>query len=381
MDAEHDNPRHHDPSGSSTSPGVLGLAAVVTLGVIPWLYGVHAIVLAEANTWAGHVAHALRDSLLAFPLAVLAVGAARWPANRWGLGQDSVQDRLGQAALISLMFALLLVPSVGAHEFLDRWLDGGSPGQAFHGHGLRVGLERATDVVGLTLHGFRDALVGLAAAFPVTILGLASGQRGRRREVKALRSTVWAAPARLVVPAVAGLVVLGLGATALTFTLGEEADPDHAAAAHQPVVTQLAFGSLAEVGGLRFTVRSAKWVSIGPEMGRGIATPVSLITGDLPDRLYLEFAIENLGNKTRSFERKEVRLQGPSGAAWGPLADDFPAITLGPQEALTTMLIFEVPVPEAGLQLAWVREQHEAHIPIATAGADREIPKTRDVTQ
>lgn len=198
MDTVHAMPHHHHPSGTPRSPSVSGLAALVTLGVIPCLYGLHAIALGEANTWAGPVAHATRDSLLAFPLAVLAVGAGRWLASRWGIGEASSRDRLGRAALIALTFALCLVPAVGVHQYLDWWLDGGSPTHVTHSHGLRVASEGGTGIVDLTLHGFRDALVGLAAAFPVTLLGLAltSGRRGSRRVAGGLQSTAWATPAR-----------------------------------------------------------------------------------------------------------------------------------------------------------------------------------------
>jgi hypothetical protein len=252
-------PHHHNPSGTPQGPSVSGLAALLTLGVIPWLYGVHAIALGEANTWAGHVAHATRDSLLAFPLAVLAVGAGRWLAIRWGIGETSSRDRLGQAALIALAFAVCLVPAVGMHQYLDWWLDGGSPTHVTHSHGLLIASEEGTGLVDLTLHGLRDALVGLAAAFPVTLLGLAlaSGRRGSRRVAGALQPTAWATPARLVVPAAAGLVFLGLVATALTFTLGEGADPDHASATHSLLVTVVPTSAVAEVGGLRVTTRSA----------------------------------------------------------------------------------------------------------------------------
>jgi hypothetical protein len=319
--------------------------------------------------------------LLAFPLAVLAVGAAAWLASRWGIEGDSVAARVGQAALIALAFAVCLVPSVGVHEYLDRWLDGGA--QTFQGHGLRSGLERSTDVLGLTLHGLRDALMGLAAAFPATLLGLTlmAGWRSHPRAIGGPPSSNWASPARLVVPLAGVLVVLGLGVTALTFALGEQADPDHALATHPVLVTAVPTSAMAVLDGLRVTTRSAQWVSQVPEGRKGIAQPVSLKPGDLPDRLYLEFTVENLGGQTRTFGRREVRLLAPSGTAWAPLADDFPDIVLGPQDSLTSMLIFEIPAPEAGLRIAWVRARQEVRVPIATTDADRFASTTRVVAQ
>jgi hypothetical protein len=372
----------HDPSGTSRSQGILELASLLTLGVIPWLYAVHAVVLGEADTWAGHIAHAIRDSLLAFPLTVLAVGVGGWIARRWGIGRDSALDRLGQAALITLAFALCLAPSVGVHEYLDRWLDGGAT-KAFQGHGFRSDLEGASDVLGLILHSLRDTLMGLAAAFPVTLLGLTlmPGRQSSRRMVGGLPSANWASPARLAIPTVGALVVLGMGVTALTLTLRGEADPGHTLAAHPVLVTSIPTSAVAEVGGLRITTLSAKWVSQVPEGRKGIAQPVSLTPGELPDRLYLEFTVRNIGDQTRTFGRREVRLLAPSGTAWAPLADDFPDILLGPRDSLTTMLIFEVPAPEPGLRIAWARGRQEVRVPIATTDADRFASRTRVVTQ
>ena len=138
---------------------------------------------------------------------------------------------------------------------------------------------------------------------------------------------------------------------------------------------------MAELDALRVTTRSAQWVSQVPEGRKGTAKPVSLVPGDLPDRLYLEFTLENLGHQSRTFGRREVRLEAPSGATWLPLADDFPGIILGPREALTTMLIFEIPAPEAGLHLAWVRGKWAVRVPIAITDADRFASKMRETTQ
>lgn len=382
MDTMNAGPRQHNRADVIRSSKIFELAAVVSLVVLPWLYGAHVILLGEANTWAGHIAHAIRDSLLAFPVAVLAVGAGGWLAGRWGIEGDSIRARVGQAALIALAFAVCLVPSVGVHEYLDRWLDSGGA-QAFQGHGLRSGLESSTNVLGLALHGLRDALMGLAAAFPATLLGLGlmAGGRSHPRAIGELPSTNWGSPARFVVPLAGVLVVFGLGVTALTFTPGAEADLDHALATHPLLVTAVPTSAMAELDGLRVITRSAQWVSQVPEGKKGLAKPVSLVPGDLPDRLYLEFTVENLEDQARAFGRGEVRLEGPSGAAWAPLADDFPAIILGPREALTSMLIFEVPAPEAGLHIAWVRGRQAVRVPIAITDADRFASKTRERTQ
>lgn len=382
MDAAHDTSKNNESTGVSQRPNIFRLTAVVTFGVIPWLYGVHAVILGETNTWAGHLAHATRDSLLAFPLGLLAVGVGRWLAGRWGMRGESSLSRVGQAALIALAFALCLAPSVGVHEYLDRWLDGGAA-QLYHGHGLRTSLEGATDVLGLTLHGLRDALMGLAAAFPATLLGLTllAGWRYQPRVLDRLSSDTWALPARFVVPAVGVLIAIGMGVTALTFMLGEKGDSDHAPATHPVLVTEVPTSAKAEVGGLRVTTRSAKWVSQVPEAAKGKARTISVNPGVLPDRLYLEFTVANLGDQARTFGRREVRLLAPSGTTWAPLADDFPDIVLGPQDALTTMLIFEVPAPEAGLRLAWLRGKQEVRMPIAITDADRFAPKTRVGTQ
>jgi len=74
--------------------------------------------------------------------------------------------------------------------------------------------------------------------------------------------------------------------------------------------------------------------------------------GNDADRIYVEVTLENTGDRLRGVGRGVFRVVAPDGAGWGPLADDFPEILLGPRETLTTRLIFEVP-PQA-TQLAFM---------------------------
>jgi hypothetical protein len=377
MDAAHalDTPDH---APTDRNPHVFALAAALAFGVSAWLYGVHIVLVGESNTLAGHLAHATRDGLLAFPLAVLAVGFGRWLAHRWGIGEDSARDRLAVAAGITLVFAVGLVPGAGTHLWLDRFLDNDAPGHLFHGHGIPVGVEGATDLLSVAVHGVRDALIGLAAAFPVAVFGLALGAWRRRvRFSGQLATSGWTLPGRLLVSTAAVLVLVGSEITLLTFAGGGEADDDHHAVVHHaPIVTAIPTAAAAEVDGVRVVTRSAQWVRYQPAPASG-RTPASVD----PDRLYLVFTIENPGSQTRTFARKEVHLIAPSGTVWTPLADDFPAIHLGPRDSLTTMLVFEVPAPEPGLQLAWVRGSGETRIPLGELFIDPLAQKPVSISQ
>jgi hypothetical protein len=377
MDAAQNKLEDLDHTGADQSPSLFELAAVVALGASAWLYGVHVILLSEADTLAGHLSHMIRDGMMAFPVAAIAVGFGRWLAGRWGIREGSARDRVGLAAIMALIFAICLVPGVGVHQYLDRILDADAPGHQFHGHGIPVSATGAVDLLDLAVHGVRDALIGLAAAFPVTLLGLTLGARRRdRREAGRPATQGWALAGRLTACASIALVMLGVGVTGLTFRFGDPADDDHAPANHPVRVTAVPAGAAAEVDGLRVIPRSAKWVRHAPG-----APSARTASPSEPDRLYLEFTVENPGTQARTFGRKEVRLEAPSGSAWVPLADDFPAIHIGPQDALTTMLIFEVPKPEPGLQLAWARGDREARIPIADGLDERSDGKAARVSR
>jgi hypothetical protein len=146
-----------------------------------------------------------------------------------------------------------------------------------------------------------------------------------------------------------------------------EVDPEHAPVGRRPVISLVPAGAAAQAGDLRFTPRTVKWVRHPhpPVLDARAAAPPAAAE---PHRLSVEFTIANLGSGTRAFGRRDIRLQAPDGRAWSPVADDFPAIVLEPQEAVTSMLIFEMPGPAPGLQLVWAHGGREIGIPVASAG-------------
>jgi hypothetical protein len=120
-----------------------------------------------------------------------------------------------------------------------------------------------------------------------------------------------------------------------------------------------------DAGDLRIALQSAKWVR-QPRLAEpfGVASAGTVAAGD-PDRIYLEISLVNLGSLPRNVGRGEFRMLARDGTGWAPLADDFPAILLGPGETLTTRLIFEVPAQAARLELVSSAAAAEARIPIA----------------
>jgi DNA-binding beta-propeller fold protein YncE len=180
---------------------VVLLASLLAFAVIVWEHTVHFYILGHGDTLAGHLGHMLRDGFLAWPLALVAVIGGLSLAQRVGMRQHRLRDLLGQAALISLGFALLLVPSVGLHELIDRALMG-------QGVALATVIESHGGLGGLLLHGVGDALVGLPIALLLSMLGvlLLAGSRAASSRWRWLPRAVQLAPVALVL-----IVLIGAG--------------------------------------------------------------------------------------------------------------------------------------------------------------------------
>jgi hypothetical protein len=276
------------------------------------------------------------------------------------MGTASVSDRLSLAALITLLFALSLLPLAVAHNFLDQWLDADSPAAMFPGHRHPDGLVAAANPLSRVLRGLRDVLIAVAAAFPTSLLGL--GLRPGRWSLLAARAE-WATPAALTIPLAGALVVLGVGITAVS--LGRtEVDPEHAVIARRPVVTVVPAGAAARAGDLRLTPRAVKWIRHAHPVTLGRRAPAMPAAAPESHRLSVEFTIANTGSSRRTFARSDIRLQAPSGRAWSPAGDDFAPMLLAPQEAVTSLLVFEVPAAMPGLEIAWTFGGREIRIPI-----------------
>jgi hypothetical protein len=387
MTVTHDTPGDDRTARRPDERGVLALAGLLAFGVVAWLHVLHTIALAEPETWAGHALHIARDGSLSFPLALLAVGMGRWLGQR-SAGDDSRVRPLLAASVASLAFSLFLVPGLGAHEFLERVLDGARHSH-LHPRPLR-GLEGATGVVGVTLHGVRDALIGHMVGFPLLIVGLRLPRRRGHGSVgptqQSLWSASWPSPTRRVVSSAAMLAVVGVACAGWTLREGDQAGHEgaRAAGAHALIVSDVSASARHEASGLHMEMQSARWVSPPRETRPGVArVPAPSVPPD-PDRLYVEVAVWNRTAQARTFGRDQFRLEARNGDRWSALADNFPAIVLPPNEDLVTMLIFEVPDPHGGLDLVWRSGPDEARIPIADASLGRRVPpieqRTKQIT-
>ena len=110
-------------AGGRTHDTVI-LASLLAFGVAAWEHVFHSHILGQDGSLLGHVAHALRDGVLAMPLGLLTVAGGLWVGRRLGMHCATWLNLLGQAALISLSFGLLLVPAVAIHTLIDTALTG-----------------------------------------------------------------------------------------------------------------------------------------------------------------------------------------------------------------------------------------------------------------
>ena len=136
------------------------------------------------------VMHWVSDSLLALPLAMLAVWLGTWVANWRGIGRRRTADLMTRAMTIAVIFAVLLIPGGLLHEQIDALLS--YKRVSLHTH---VGLAVARDwrdpevMAALISHTFGDGLLGQLAGLPL-IVGLMAVFARRSR--KASRGVVQA---------------------------------------------------------------------------------------------------------------------------------------------------------------------------------------------
>jgi len=143
----------------------LWLAALLAIGVVIWEHMVHAYAL--GHSLADHLAQALLDSMLAWPLAFLAVRGGLWCGQRFGRSRPAWRSLLGQALCISVSFALLLIPAVGVYSLINTVLPGGDGALRQSAALFPGGLWE------VLLHGAQDALVSQVVALPLMLAGLA----------------------------------------------------------------------------------------------------------------------------------------------------------------------------------------------------------------
>ena len=101
------------------------LSLVLAFVVIAWQQLMHSVLFGYHSDGTGAVvAHWLRDGLLTLPAAVLAVVLGIRFARVWGRSETEVQVIVSRTVSVAAVFAVLLVPLVGIHSALDRFLGG-----------------------------------------------------------------------------------------------------------------------------------------------------------------------------------------------------------------------------------------------------------------
>jgi FtsP/CotA-like multicopper oxidase with cupredoxin domain len=152
---------------------IILLSLVLSAGVVGFEFLAH-MIFAHA---AGGLAHGARDVLIAVPVAVAAAWLGLRLTSRLGLDGRRAAA-LNKSALVSLVFMVLLIPSAGAHDAIDRFFDGPGAASAHDGHSV---LLAGTGLTGQLLHGLSDALLGQAVALPMLFAALLLLARFRAR--------------------------------------------------------------------------------------------------------------------------------------------------------------------------------------------------------
>jgi len=341
------------------STGAVALSLLLTLCAIGWLRGLQAIGLTVTDTWAYSPSHIAKDAALIFPIGLLAIAAGAWLADRWDL-QPTFTGLVASAALIAAAFALLLVPVLGLHHYVAHALDSSEPGHAFHGLIRTARLGVLGRLLWNLLEGLHDALFAYAVTVPSVLLGLMvlTAMARRHSAPPAHRSGARGTLRRAMVTSGGVLCVYAAAVAGVSFALTGDETVHHAE--HGSLAATVPVGVEAKVGSVRVAVQSATWLRQPRATQQLAATGVRAV----PDRVYLDVRIKNVGTISRRIGRRDFRLRGPDGS-WGPLADDFPDFVLAPHEQLHTRLIFEVPRRPVELEFAWDDATPRVHVPLA----------------
>ena len=133
--------------------------------------------------------------------------------------------------------------------------------------------------------------------------------------------------------------------------------------------TAAAAGPVAEVGGLWLRVEFAAWDR--PHVYAQSKHPI--LTNELSERrLEVRMSLQNPTDQPQAVNPREFQLRARSGAVW-PAVSVLPATLVGPKQAVTSILAFNVLAKIAGIQLVWSKDGHEVRIPLedTTARSDR----------
>jgi len=175
-------PRARAPAAAPFRQNTLLVALIIVFPVIGLEQFLHTTPLELQRQPLYEGLHWLSDSLLALPLAALAVWAGNWLATRLGIGGSHVSDVFTRACLIALMLAVLLVPGEALHEQVDQ-LTHTHVSLGFHSHGAGNPGTTTSGLLAFTAsvrHGLTDGLEGQAVGLPLAFVALL-GARTRRR--------------------------------------------------------------------------------------------------------------------------------------------------------------------------------------------------------
>ena len=138
------------------------LTLVLSVGVVGFEFLVH-IAAAHATGGAGH---GIRDVVISLPMALAAVCVGLWLGRRLGYERAGPLAAFNKSAVVSLVFGVALVPSVGIHSAVDSFFgDGATAVDPLTG--LTITSETNGSLWGLAQHGVHDAVIGQAVGLPL----------------------------------------------------------------------------------------------------------------------------------------------------------------------------------------------------------------------
>ena len=143
------------------------LPVLLAFGVIGWEQLQHTTP-GGGGLPAYQVLHWFSDSLLALPLACAAVWIGERLARQQRLRDRTVMDHVGRAALLVLVYAVLLVPGAALHELADE-ITQAHAAIGIHSHvaAPTLDLQSPAGIVAFAVHALSDGLIGQVVGFPI----------------------------------------------------------------------------------------------------------------------------------------------------------------------------------------------------------------------
>jgi manganese oxidase len=125
------------------------------------------VIFAQA---AGGFGLGARDTLISAPVAVVAAWLGLRLASRMSLDKPGLAAALNKAAVVSLIFMVLLIPWALVHGAIDRAMDGSAAAATVQAG--QDALVAGTGLISQMLRGLTDALLSQAAGLPMLVAAL-----------------------------------------------------------------------------------------------------------------------------------------------------------------------------------------------------------------